>query len=381
LIAAMAASPIPAKTEWLRAGETLAIAAVGGLILNWLGFPAGLVTGSLLGVAIAALVGRPVHIPVPLSRIISVVVGISLGAVVTPDTLKGLAAFPLSVLVLAVSTLCMITATSSYLRYVHGWDAQSALFGASPGALAQVMTLAAEYKADLRAIAIVQTMRVVALTLGIPAGLAFFGLTVEGGGLMARFVAAGPPSIVELAILVTACTASALVFFKLRLPGGLMFGSMLASAILHGGGFLHSLLPWWVAYAAVIGIGAVTGSRFANTDPYTLLRFLGAALGSFTVAMAMATLSVLALAMLMSVRPADAVLAFAPGAQDTMMVLALALHLDPVFVGALQLSRFLLVSMLVPFLAHRIRRMRADAKAAHPPGATRPEDADKNSDR
>ena len=104
----------------------------------------------------------------------------------------------------------------------------------------------------------------------------------------------------------------------------------------------------------MIGIGAVTGSRFANTDPHTLLRFLGAALGSFAVAMTVAALSVLALTMLMSVRLADAVLAFAPGAQDTMMVLALALHLDPVFVGALHLSRFLLVSMLVPFLAHRI---------------------------
>ena len=217
--------------------------------------------------ATAALFGRPVHVPVPLSRVISVLVGISLGAVVSPETLKGLAAFPLSVLVLAISTLCMITATSSYLRFVHGWDAQSALFGASPGALAQVMTLASEYKADLRAIAIVQTMRVVALTLGIPAGLSYFGLTLEGGGLMARFVAAGPPSIPELAILVVASTATALVVFKLRLPGGLMFGAMLASAILHGGGFIHSILPWWVAYAAVIGIGAVTGSRFANTDP------------------------------------------------------------------------------------------------------------------
>ncbi len=377
----MASSPIPAKHEWRRAAETLSIAALGGIALNWFGFPAGLVTGSLLGVATAALCGRPVHIPVPLARVISVVVGISLGAVVSPETLKGLVAFPLSVLVLAISTLCMITATSFYLRFVHGWDAQSALFGASPGALAQVMTLASEYKADLRAIAIVQTMRVVALTLGIPAALAYFGLTVEGGGLMARFIAAGPPSIPELAILVAAATASALVFFKLRLPGGLMFGSMLASAILHGAGVIHSILPWWVAYAAVIGIGSVTGSRFANTDPYTLLRFLGAALGSFAVAMVVASLSVLALAMLMSVRPADAVLAFAPGAQDTMMVLALALHLDPVFVGALQLSRFLLVSMVVPFLAHRIRRLPKSVKGAHPPGATRPEVEDKTLDR
>jgi membrane AbrB-like protein len=364
----MASAPIPAKNEWLRAAETLFIAAIGGSALNWLGFPAGLVTGSLLGVATAALCGRLVLVPAPLSRVISVLVGISLGAVVSPETLKGLATFPLAVLVLAFSTLGMIAATTSYLRFVHGWDWQSALFGASPGALAQVMTLAVDYKADLRAVAIVQTMRVVALTLGIPAGLAYFGLTASGG-LMARFVAAGPPSIPELAILVAVSTASALVVWRLRLPGGLMFGAMLASAILHGSGFIHALLPWWVVYAAVIGIGAVTGSRFANTDPLTLLRFLGAALGSFTVAMTVAALSVLALTALMSLRVADAVVAFAPGAQDTMMVLALALHLDPVFVGALHLSRFLLVSLLVPFLAHRLRKDTQKPPRERPPGA------------
>jgi uncharacterized membrane protein AbrB (regulator of aidB expression) len=49
------------------------------------------------------------------------------------------------------------------------------------------------------------------------------------------------------------------------------------------------------------------------------------------------------------------VVAFAPGAQDSMMVLALSLHLDPIFIGAHHLSRFLLVSLLVPFLAHRLR--------------------------
>ncbi len=359
----------PAAGEWVHGAETLAIGAAGGLILMWAGFPAGLVTGSLLGVAAAALLGRPMHLPAPLARAVSVLVGISLGAAVTPETLKGLAAFPLSVVVLAVSTLAMIVATSSYLRWVHGWDAQSALLGASPGALAQVMTLAAEYRADLRAIAIVQTMRVVALTLGIPAVLAYLGLAASGANLMARFAAAGPPAPLELVVLVIASTALALVVYKLRLPGGLMFGSMMASAILHGGGYIHAVLPWWAAYAAVIGIGSLTGSRFANTDPGTLLRFLGAALGSFAVAMTIAGLSVLLLTTLMSVRTADAVVAFSPGAQDTMMVLALALHLDPVFVGALHLSRFLLVSMLVPFLAHRLRKATQKPPRERPPGA------------
>jgi membrane AbrB-like protein len=264
----------------------------------------------------------------------------------------------------------MLAATTSYLRFVHGWDAQSALFGASPGALAQVMALSAEYKADLRAIAIVQTTRVVALTIGIPTGLSFFGLTASGG-IMAR-LGAGPPSLAELAVLVGVSTASALVVWRLRLPGGLMFGAMLGSGILHGGGFIAAALPWWVASAAVIGIGAVTGSRFANTDPRTLLRFLGAALGSFAVALAVASLFVLVLTALLSVQIAEAVVAFAPGAQDTMMVLSLALHLDPVFVGALQLSRFLLVSLLVPFLAHRMRRGPDTVRRDRPPSPGRP---------
>ena len=148
-----------ADGRYLSTGHLLY--AVGGTVFTLIGAPAGLVSGSLLSVAAASLLGRPMMVPRPLSRVLSVLVGISLGAVVTPETLQGLFAFPLSITIMLVSTACMMAATTSYLCYVHGWDAQTALFGASPGALAQVMTLAAEYGADLRKIAIVQVMRVV----------------------------------------------------------------------------------------------------------------------------------------------------------------------------------------------------------------------------
>jgi membrane AbrB-like protein len=233
------------------------------------------------------------------------------------------------------------------------------------------MILSAEYKADLRAIAVVQTMRVVALTAGIPAGLWLFGLTADAG-ITERFSGAGAASLAELAILTGVSTASAIVFWRLRLPGGLMFGAMIGSGVLHGGGFIAISLPWWVAIAAVIGIGAVSGSRFANTEPRTLLRYLSPAFGSFAVALSVASLFVLLLNALQSVPIADAVVAFAPGAQETMMVLALALHLDPVFVGALHISRFLLVSLLVPLLAHRWRQGPPDSKRGRPPRANRP---------
>jgi membrane AbrB-like protein len=347
---------------WLPAAETLLIGTIGGVTFTLIGFPAGLVSGSLLAVAAAALIGRPMMVPRPLARVISVLVGISLGAVVTPETLKGIIAFPLSIAVLLVSTAGMMVATTSYLRFVHGWDAQSALFGASPGGLGQVMLLAVDYGADVRKIAIVQVMRVVVLTIGIPAGLAWFGLMAHG--VLLPRSGPGIASVSELAILVVVSAAAAIALRWLRFPGGLMFGAMIGSGVLHGTGTIDAVLPWWVAAAAVISIGAVTGSRFSGTEPRTLLRYLGAALGSFAVAITIATCFVMLLTLLLDVRIADVVVAFAPGAQDTMMVLALALHLDPIFVGAHHVARFLLVSLSLPILASWLR---------HAPPHPRPE--------
>src|SRR3974390_1682385 len=108
--------PLPDRQTLLQTAETLFYAACGGAVFTLLGLPAGLVTGSLIAVATAALSGRPMFVPLPLARCIYVLVGICLGAVVTPEILHGIAAFPLSIAVLTVSTICMILATTTYLR-------------------------------------------------------------------------------------------------------------------------------------------------------------------------------------------------------------------------------------------------------------------------
>ena len=96
-------------------------------------------------------------------------------------------------------------------------------------------------------------------------------------------------SLVELAILVAVSTAAAVVVLWLRFPGGLMFGSMMASAVLHGTGYV-------MRAAVVAGSAAVIGSARwpARASPARrsseLLRYLGAAFGSFAVAMAIAAM-------------------------------------------------------------------------------------------
>jgi uncharacterized membrane protein AbrB (regulator of aidB expression) len=125
---------------------------------------------------------------------------------------------------------------------------------------------------------------------------------------------------------------------------------------LHGGNFIHAALPWWVASAAIVTLGAITGARFANTSPRMLFGYFGAALGSFAVAALTATIFIALVVSIVPGRIADLVIAFAPGAQDTMMVLALSLNIDPIFVGAHQLVRYLIVSLSLPLIAHVIAR-------------------------
>jgi membrane AbrB-like protein len=331
--------------DLLATAETLLVATAGGVVFVFLGIPAGLVSGSVLAVAIAGLIGRPMKVPLPVARLCFVMIGILLGAIVTPETLHGVATWPLSIALLALATICMIGATTSYLRFVHGWDVVSAFLGASPGAMAQVLVLATEFKADLRGVAIVQVLRILLVTIGLPGGMALFGLAA--GSVVSVPEPAGGSSPTELLILVVVATAMAGIVMWLRFPGGLLFGSMAGSGFLHGTGLVHAVLPWWLGSAAVIVLGAVAGSRFTNTSFRMVFDHLGAALGSFAVSVSVASIFVGLVTALLPFPTADVVIAFAPGSQDQMMLLALALHLDPVYVGAHHLSRWLVVTFSI----------------------------------
>jgi membrane AbrB-like protein len=158
-----------------RLAESLLIAAAGGVLFNAAGFPAAWLAGSMVFAGTAALMGRPIFIPTLLARVFYVTLGISIGGVVTPQTLAGVASWPLSIILVCVAMACVTAGTTGYLRNVYGWDSQTALFAGIPGALSQVMALAAERDVDLRAIAIVQTLRVVILAVCVPAALGLFG--------------------------------------------------------------------------------------------------------------------------------------------------------------------------------------------------------------
>jgi len=356
----LSASPsIDRAADARRLAETLAIAAVGGVPLGLTGFPAGYLSGAILAVGAAALAGRPLLMPQLLTRAIFVLVGISLGSVVTPETLNGIATYPASIAVLIVAMVCISIAGTLYLMVVHRWQLLPAYLATSPGGLSQVLVVAAELGVELRSVAIVQSMRVVIIALGLPTGLSLLGLA----GNAARR-GNGPWSLAlatELSILVAASAIAAVLAFRVRFPGGLLFGAMAASAALHGSGLIQAVVPPWVANTAMVALGAVVGGRFANTPLRLMADFLGAAMGSFAVSVTIAALFAIGLVHFFPLPTPEVIIAFAPGSVDAMMLLALALHLDPVYVGAHHVTRIIMVSLTMPLIARRVARKPKEA--------------------
>jgi uncharacterized protein len=135
---------------------------------------------------------------------------------------------------------------------------------------------------------------------------------------------------------------------------------MIASSVLHGTALIEGGLPPWVRSVALVGIGALIGSRFARMKASTLLGHVNAALGSFAVAIIISAIFVAVIALTTHVRFADVIVAFAPGAMDAMLALALTLHIDPIFVGAHHLSRFVFVTITTPGIIHLFGRPQDD---------------------
>jgi membrane AbrB-like protein len=119
-------------------------------------------------------------------------------------------------------------------------------------------------------------------------------------------------------------------------------------------------VPPWVRSIALVGIGALIGSRFARMKARVLAGHIHAALGSFAVAITISGLFVLIIALTTAVRLSDVMVAFAPGAMDAMLALALTLHIDPIFVGAHHLSRFVFVTIAIPGIVHLFGRTQDD---------------------
>ena len=350
------ADAIPSRTKTLQTLEALSIGTIGGVLFLVAGLPGGLISGAMLAVGVAAMLGRPLSVPPHLTQAVLVMLGISLGSLMSRQLLQHLGTYPLTIGLLALATFCTTFGSSFYLQRMHGWDRTSAFLAASPGALSQIAILAIEKGADMPAIAVVQTLRVIILTAALPLILAVSGMTSSSAPTLTMTVA----SPIGLVGLIGASVSVSLLLRMAKFPASWLFGAMIGSSILHGTGLIEGGLPPFLRGIALIGIGTLIGSRFTRMKSKTLFSHLNAGIGSFVIAIVITSAFVAVIALTTPVRLADILVAYAPGAMDAMLALALTLHIDPIFVGAHHLSRFIFVTIATPGIVHLFGRPQED---------------------
>jgi len=308
--------------------------------------PAAWLSGPATAVAIAVICGLKTDVPAPVRQLSLVFLGATMGASVTPGTIEQLAQTPLTLAGLFVCLIAIMLSVASYLRYVHGFNWLDAQLSAAPGASLYVLALAEETGADVRRVAVIQIIRLVALIILLPFVFAIFGFV---GDIGASPTAMRPMHWPEVAILAAAAALCAALFERFKVPTGAMFGAIFAGGLLFGTGTVTTGLPEWMMLPGFLVIGAIVGSTFQGTTRSQFLETLVAAGGTIAVGCIVSLAIAVPMAQVAQISLAQMWLAYAPGGVDAMAVLALAIGLEPAFVAAHHLARFIGLAMFLPF--------------------------------
>lgn len=337
----------PATANALVAG------AAGAAVFAAIGFPGAWLAGPMVGVAVLVAFGKPARIPDWLRAPALILVGMSIGAALTPQTLSDVSKWPVSLSMLWVNVALIMVATSWYFRVRHGWRADTAFFAGLPGALSTTFVLAERSGADLPTVLLAQSIRLFALIAVLP-------LLISAGGGVTATPVADAAGATDLAIMGVAAVLMGVLFARIGVPAGYLVGALVASGGLHITGLVTGRVPEPMMIPGFIVLGAFVGASFTKTRWATLKAHAGAGLMGFLVAFIVSLASSSAVAAITGLPLGQVLLAYAPGGQEAMAILAFALDLDPAFVGTHQIIRFVGMSLVVPLLVMRLGFSKTD---------------------
>jgi len=334
----------------------LALGVTGALGAHLLGAPAPFLTGPALTVSVAGVAGLRCVIPTPLRHACFLLIGLGLGTGVTPAVLASAVNWPVSLAGMIATVLAIMVLGAAVLRRGFGCDPRTATLSAAPGHLSFVLGLTMETGGDLAFISVLQSLRVLMLTLLVPA---FIAVTV--GGEMGLPPALGPIlSPPHLAALAALAAGLGLALLRLRVPAAFLLAGMAVSIAGHATGLTPGEMPRPLALAAFVTMGTLIGTRFSGVTPAQIRR---AALGSvvltaggFVIVLAAS----FAITRLVDLPLADVIIALAPGGLETMIAMSAVIGADPAFVGFHHIARLVFLSFAIPVALARLSAWRAD---------------------
>ena len=326
--------------------ETALIGGIGATAFVLLGIPAGAVLGAILATAGASLAGRRLGWPNAVRTAMFMVMGYSAGASATSSAIHAALLWPLSLLALLAATGAMWFAGWLVYRRLSSTDGRTAFYAAAPGALSTVLALAEQQGADLRKVAVAQSMRLLILVCLSP--------LASAAGHPAIIPPGDPPLIVGLwgwAAALAAVLAGWAIITRLRWPAAPFLGALLGSIALHSTGVIHAVPSPETLLAAGAALGALIGSRFSGLRFSDIARESPAVLALVGVMVLIGAPVGALVGTAVGVGPLAGMMAFAPGSMEVMVAVSLTLNAHPAYVAAHHLARTFMLIAVMPALA------------------------------
>lgn len=338
--------------SWLWPNLTAIItAALGGIVAYGLGFPAPFLTGSALAVTIVSLLGVRTDILPLLRDGVFMLIGIAIGSSVTPEVYHAARDWPISFALLLLTLMVIFAAGTCVLQRYWQFDRQTALLSSSPGHLSYILGLSIGTKGDLPTISVVQSIRVLSLTLIVPFIVQMLGYKAPDVSAQSIVVM----TLLPLMVLVAVSVIAGFVLMWWGVPAAFLLAGLFVSAIAHMNGWAIGAAPDWMLTPAIIIMGAVLGARFSGVSIMTLKKAFSAGLANTAIALGLSGFAAFGFSMVSDISVSQLLIAFAPGGVEVMGALALILDADPTFVAAHHAWRLVILTVLAP-LALRLSR-------------------------
>lgn len=329
----------------------LLIGIIGAIAAWWFKVPAPFLTGPAAFVSVAGVLGANCRIPDRLRDACFIVIGLSLGSSVTPEILSAAAAWPVSLIGMSISVALVMLAGGFMFQHVFGMDRKTALLASSPGHLSYVISFSGDIGADTAIISVIQSMRVLLLTLAVPIAVAL--LTDADMNMRAPVGQVLP--YVYLAILAVLSAIFGAVLVKLKTPAAYLISGMIISSIGHGTDLTPGTVTPEISTAAFIVMGTLIGTRFSGVSLKALRK---AAFGGILLTLVGLAISISAAAIVsyaLGFPLIDVIIAFAPGGLETMIAMGAIVDADPAYVAIHHVTRLFFLSVFVPLVLSRSR--------------------------
>ena len=323
-----------------------AFGAIGAIAAN---VPVPLLTGPAIVVTIACLAGAPLRFPIKLRNAVFLLAGIAIGATVSPESVAALARWPFAFAILAAAVALMVVLGQRLMRRMMQTDERSAILAAAPGHLSYVIALGEDLGLETSRVAVVQSIRLLALTLLVPFFAALSGMET-GVGLAPTGAVIAEMTLFQTGIAIIAAAAIAPLVKMTGAPAPMLLAGMAVGATLRLSGWAPGGLSHYIAFPVLAAIGALIGTRFAGTSLMQLRQSALAGLAGTTLAAMLTLVASWAAMGIVDMPLAHVLVAFAPGGLETMAVIGASIGANPGFVAAAHVGRLLLLSVLIPVL-------------------------------